>query len=515
MANFNENPEFVPVRQLDRTDDCLADVFNESFEALVQRDGAVKEMVETETTERQSQAGALEDKTVQGSGGASTIKTNAEALATAPYVDHADAAQQEQINALSGRGGPITAADLGDPTLQEPTLTQQSLTEYACQQIWGAGGVFAWNADSPGESTYTLNETVHNAKDIFNSTWVRNTNANDLNHKWVLANTPDTDPVVFEWINTGVDTVSIATEPIAGLVTSGGDVNVDPVTGKMSISEQGLSGIGSSVGGGGTDGGSALFDESKCRNLLDVLGIRAVHSDDPATAEEAAAAFAALHERINADGDPTFAGLRLGDYLDLPSINDGTTTYTWNASYKNLRVMISGFNTYKGSGDTEVTKNHILFTFRNCVLTKRMNATDTNTGGYAATEMNTYLNGVFKTGLQNVIGNYLLSIRRLISTKGSWAWKDDTVFLPTERETWGTCSYGEQQWDAGVPIQWPIFRDSMVYKIKRYNGSRQWWWNASPSSSSAAYFCSVDSTGYAGSGSASAAGGCAPAFCVA
>ena len=260
---------------------------------------------------------------------------------------------------------------------------------------------------------------------------------------------------------------------------------------------------------------SALVDESKCRNLLDVLGIRAVHSDEPATLEETKKAMDILHKKINAGGLADFSGLRLGDYLDLPELNDGTTTYKWSGEYKNLRIMISAFNLYKSAGYPENEKNHIVFTFRNCVCQQKMNDGNTNAGGYSGSKLAAYLDGGFKSGLEAVIGNYLYKVARVLSTKGTWEWKEHTVFLPTEREVWGTCIWGEQRWDGGNQGQIPIFRESALYKVKRHNGSRMWWWHASPRSDDAASFCNGNNVGYADYAIASGSGGVAPAFCVA
>lgn len=202
------------------------------------------------------------------------------------------------------------------------------------------------------------------------------------------------------------------------------------------------------------------------------------------------------------------------DYLDLASITVDGTTYTWNASYKNLRLMNMGLNVYKHAGDTENTQNHVVMQFRNCVLTKRMNATDTNTGGYASSELYSWLNDKFKAGLVAALGNYLYKVRRLLSIKSSWAWADDTVFLPTEHEIWGTDVWSES-WDGGFQAQWPAYKDSAIYKVKKHNGSRMWWWEASPYKDNAVSFCHVNVNGYAYGNLASAAGGLSPAICVA
>jgi hypothetical protein len=240
------------------------------------------------------------------------------------------------------------------------------------------------------------------------------------------------------------------------------------------------------------------------QNLLDVLEVNTI-----------ADAMAALRTRCNGTGKPDFSGLRIGDYFDLPSLTIAGTTYQWSDSYQNLRVILSGFNQYKGAGDQENSKNHILFTFRNCVLTKRMNASNDNAGGYAATELRTFLESDFKIGLQAVLGDYIYPTRRLLSTKGGWAWETDTVFLPTEYEVMGCAVWAEIGYGGGFQSQFPLFRESCEYLVKRYNGARQWYWLASPAASSALYFCGITTSGHAHNTHASSVGGVAPAFCVA
>lgn len=260
---------------------------------------------------------------------------------------------------------------------------------------------------------------------------------------------------------------------------------------------------------------SALVDEGKSRNLLDVLGIRVVRSNEPATVDEAKKAMDILHKRINADGQADWRDLRLGDYLDLPELNDGETTYKWRGEYKNLRVVISAFNFYKNTGSPENKKNHIVFTFKNCVCQKKMNDDNINKGGYSGSKLAAYLDGGFKTGLEAVLGKNLYAINRLLSTKGSWAWEQYTVFLPTEREVWGTCVWGEQEWDGGCPGQIPIFREGALYKVKLYNGSRTWWWLATPYKGDGTYFCDCHTDGTPLYYSASTVNGVSPAFCAA
>ena len=250
---------------------------------------------------------------------------------------------------------------------------------------------------------------------------------------------------------------------------------------------------------------SAHGDCCDGRNLLTVLGVSTV-----------AAAMAELHNRCNGTGKPDFSGLQIGDYLDLPELTVNGTTYTWNDSYQNLRIVISGFNQYKGVGDTENTKNHILWTFRNVVLQRQMNTSDTNTGGYPASALKTYLDGVFALGLGSALGSsdYLYTIRRAISKKSSTDWTSETVFLPTEVEVFGTPTYGDDQCAWNTNIQFPIFRNSAFYRIKKYNGSRAWWWEATPTASNSTTFCNVYGNGHSSSLASYSNGGVAPAFCT-
>jgi hypothetical protein len=264
--------------------------------------------------------------------------------------------------------------------------------------------------------------------------------------------------------------------------------------------------------------------EGMGRNLLNVLGVSTI-----------SAAMAEIRRRCNNNGEidstgiPDFRGIEIGDYidgLDLSGIGaptGGTAPQAWIDDYNNNRIVVSGFNTFKGSGDTEVTKNHILFTFRNIVAKARMNATDTNTGGYPATDFRIWLEGAngdgsgsFAAGLKAVLGGNdpLLTIRKLLSTKGNWAWVNCTVWPPSDDEVFGSATWSESNYGDGVKVQFPIYQKSSIYRVKRYNGSRDWWWESSPHAS-AASFCHVGSNGHAHAHIASAVGGCAPAFCVA
>jgi hypothetical protein len=265
--------------------------------------------------------------------------------------------------------------------------------------------------------------------------------------------------------------------------------------------------------------GYALYEGG--RNLLSVLGVASVPE-----------AMAALHEKCNGEGTPNFDGLFIGDYIDIPSlIVDGTT-------YANQRILLSGFNHYRNMHEYEAyrnTKNHILFTFDKIVLKRRMNATNTNAGGYPSSELRTFLEGVggdgqglFAIGLKEAIGDYLYTVKKYASVKGAMAWGNYTVFPPTSLEVGAPYYYGQSSGNwypsdendtVSMQRRFPIF--AVREFSKKYGTQYDWWRLSSPLSTQAtdsagAAFCSIGTIGLAGSyGTADSSGGVAPAFCVA
>ena len=284
-------------------------------------------------------------------------------------------------------------------------------------------------------------------------------------------------------------------------------------------------------------GGDDLSDmvDGVGRDLRLVLGIE---SDDPLV--YVPLIMAEIRRCCNNNGEidntgiPDFSAFRIGDYIDGISLNGiaapagGDPTQAWNDTYKNNRIVISGFNTYKNSGDTETARNHVLFTFRNVIARGRMNSTNVNAGGYPASELRVWLEGASGDGsglLANRLrtalgGNYLLTIRKPLSNMSAsaprWAWVSCTLFLASEHEVFGCNARGDPVYDDRFHIHFPIYQKSAVFRVKRFNGVRQWHWLGSPRAGAAAHFCLVDGIGITSHHYASiTAGGVAPAFCVA
>ena len=410
---------------------------------------------------------------------------------------------QEQITQMQGRGGYLTAHDFGTPN-----PTQQQLTDYALLQIGQTDQILIWD-----------------------KTHVKNMNNG---HVWVLNNTPDTEPPIFEWIDDGLDSVSVANnEGQLGIVT--GSLEADGVyidaQGKMRISAFNTF--------------NAPMVEGLGRDLMKVFtghGIEEMTTQSlrKEAVEETMAAIEILHNNIgqfDGSGIAQYQKVNIADFLDGMDLDGiaptagGSAPEQWNNTYKNNRIVIAGFNTYKGMGSTENTKNHILFVTRHCIGRFRMNATNTNVGGYPASELRTLLEGANGDGsgavaqkiVQQFGANYLLKINKYFpKDAGNGDWHDCTLFPATELEIFGVPLYGtEGVYESGkrtgysTPVHFPLYKDGYIYRIKRWHGSRDWYFEAVPFAGSSSTFCNVFNVGNSSIGGASSVGGCAPAFCVA
>jgi hypothetical protein len=155
-----------------------------------------------------------------------------------------------------------------------------------------------------------------------------------------------------------------------------------------------------------------------------------------------------------------------------------------------------------------------------------MNPSDTNAGGYAASEMRKYLtpvagdgnSGKFLAGLisAGVPESVLWAPKRYVANGGSGATGADELadklWLPTEREAFGgrTYSHASYETDANqARLEYYVDNGS---RVKNFGGV--WWWLASPAYFSSTNFCGTYGDGTIKSINAYSERGCAPAFCV-
>jgi hypothetical protein len=246
--------------------------------------------------------------------------------------------------------------------------------------------------------------------------------------------------------------------------------------------------------------------------------------------------------------------IRLGDWIDLEGgltvgAYDGwgsfTATNTDLGSDKGylLRLIVVGINSFHSgrgmidsntitqNGDTngkyDITDNdatpHVVFQFQNIPVKHRMNSTDTNAGGYAASKMRSYVTGNFLAGLKNagVPEGTLWAPKRIVSLRNGQGELEDLLWLPTEREMFGKNANSVSADETEENQARLEYYDSNGKRKKHLGDSSSMrYWLASPSyrevySGVNRVFCAVGGTyGATDYNEAGAYHGCVPAFCV-
>ena len=214
------------------------------------------------------------------------------------------------------------------------------------------------------------------------------------------------------------------------------------------------------------------------------------------------------------DNDDYF-GLHEGDYFDLPSFVFKGNTYTYNSQYQNLRLEIAGLGIYKNkyAGYTD-NSGGVLFQCKNVPFTSRMEASNANGNTtFEATELGKALADSVN-GLEETLGVSLRSVKRYYAGNyNSGVGSTSKIFLPTEIEVFGrNCRSALGLYQYNMEFMWPIFAKNPQRRCKKFDGSRKWWWECSPASTSGC-FCDVDNLGHAGYTSASNADGGVPFAC--
>lgn len=177
---------------------------------------------------------------------------------------------------------------------------------------------------------------------------------------------------------------------------------------------------------------------------------------------------------------------------------------------------IADKNGYLHCGDVSLESNNIICIPRDCINeTQQYNASNTNTGGYAASLMPAALESIAATFSAKLQG-YMTSVRRLENNKGSWAWASRRILLPSVTEILGHEGWADV-WSGGpVCHSLALFTggNAHVMKGRGFNKSEtdhQWYWLADPSAANVTYFCSVSNNGASSyDAAASHAGGLAP-----
>ena len=182
-------------------------------------------------------------------------------------------------------------------------------------------------------------------------------------------------------------------------------------------------------------------------------------------------------------------------------------TMTINGASYQVDIIGKNHDTYTAGGKAPLT-----FQLHDCYADKKaMNSSNTNSGGWTSCAMrSTHLPAILAlmpTEVQNGIREVdkLTSAGSQSSTINTTA---DKLFLLSEVEIFGSTTYSA----AGEGTQYDYYKAGNS-KVKKRNGSAEYWWERSPDASDSTYFCMVYRNGRASYDDANLADGVAFGFC--
>ena len=192
-----------------------------------------------------------------------------------------------------------------------------------------------------------------------------------------------------------------------------------------------------------------------------------------------------------------------GDTINVTSQIMGTYT-----------CAVMGFNNFAltNQGNYGGTHNTAGLTFGavDCAATGKMNYGNTNSGGWRKCEMRTSAMHILQRGMPDTLAQ--VKVPYVNYGQSTILYSDDYMFLPAEKEVFGTRSYSPTA-EADALTQFAYYKNGGS-KIKRFSGSAVLWWLRSVSYGDSIGFCAVGTSGYTSYISASSSNGAAPCFCV-
>ena len=210
-------------------------------------------------------------------------------------------------------------------------------------------------------------------------------------------------------------------------------------------------------------------------------------------------------------------------------VYDNPNGETTNGTFKEYTVRVANNTTPAKCNDSDFSQTACGFVveFANIVETRRMNSSQTNVGGWPATEMRTYANGNFFNKLPAELKNVIIDTK-VISGHGSADTSNfpstDKIYLLSAHEVYevGTSnqvSTYDSAWDKTRQLDYYAEKgvtssNNYSYAMKKNNGSNyHWWFRATNSENNYTfYIVNYHSGGQFGNTTAMANDGFAPAF---
>lgn len=198
---------------------------------------------------------------------------------------------------------------------------------------------------------------------------------------------------------------------------------------------------------------------------------------------------------------------RLGMAQQFFKVGDSKTV---NIGGTNYEVQIIGFN-----HDDKVSGGKAAYSFQlvDCLnQIQQMNTSNTNTGGWNGSAMRGRMS-TYKSQLPAALRNVIKTVKKKSGTGGGSSsgtqQTNDDLFLLSEIEIFGTTTYSVA--GEGTQYEWYKAGNS---RIKKVNGSANYWWERSPYSGGTNSFCGVNSSGSASNNDANISFGVSFGFCV-
>ena len=143
-----------------------------------------------------------------------------------------------------------------------------------------------------------------------------------------------------------------------------------------------------------------------------------------------------------------------------------------------------------------------------------MNSSNTNSGGWNGCARRTWCNNVFRNAIPSGLRPAFKQFKTKAATGTGTASTTSTDWfaLPSEMEVFGRVTFANSSAESGN-TQLNYYKTSSN-RVKKVNGSVDWWWERSPHSRYSTTFCMVYSNGSASSVYASYGNGLSPFGCI-
>ena len=200
-------------------------------------------------------------------------------------------------------------------------------------------------------------------------------------------------------------------------------------------------------------------------------------------------------------------GLDLSEYWTVGDTKSVTLT-----TGEVIELQVAGFNhdTYSDGVTAPVT-----FVMKNCLnTTAKMNSSNTNSGGYPASALKTYVETNIYDKLPSDLKTLVAPVKKKCYTTynstSSLSEANYNVWLLAEAEVFDSVT---QAIGSGEGTKYPIFTNN-ASRVKKVGSNANWWWLRSCVSSLSSRFVVVYSDGYVNDYAASHSGGVVVGLCI-